>query len=120
MQCGDCRELLSGHLDGELMAAESQNVRDHLAHCAECAREEELLARTSVLVRQRLVRHSAPDVLKARIRTALARAPTDRADPLVRPSPTPGPHALPAADPWAPRGSSVFPAQRNSRPGISP
>jgi len=72
MQCGDCRELLSGHLDGELMAAESQNVRDHLAHCAECAREEELLARTSALVRQRLVRHSAPDVLKARIRTALA------------------------------------------------
>src|SRR4029079_16126721 len=72
MRCAECRELLSGHIDGELMAAESQNVRDHLAECAECAREEELLARTSTLLRQRLVRHSAPDVLKARIRSALA------------------------------------------------
>jgi anti-sigma factor RsiW len=72
MRCADCRDLLSGHIDGELMTAESQNVRDHLAECAECAREHELLARTSTLLRQRLVRHSAPDVLKARIRNALA------------------------------------------------
>jgi anti-sigma factor RsiW len=72
MKCAECRELLSGHIDGELMAAESQNVRAHLDECAECAREEQVLTRTSTLLRQRLVRHSAPDVLKARIRSALA------------------------------------------------
>jgi anti-sigma factor RsiW len=72
MRCAECRELLSGHLDGELMAAESHTVREHLDECAECSREEQLLARTSTLLRQGLVRHSAPDVLKARIRSALA------------------------------------------------
>jgi len=72
MRCADCLELLSGEIDGELMPAESQDVRDHLAECADCAREHEVLAGTSTLLRQRLVRHSAPDVLKARIRSALA------------------------------------------------
>ena len=82
MKCAECHELLSGHVDGELMAAESQNVRDHVAECAECARELEMLERTSTLLRQRLVRHSAPDVLKARIRSALAQP--DAFDPPVR------------------------------------
>jgi anti-sigma factor RsiW len=84
MRCAEYRELLSGHVDGELMAAESQNVRDHVAECAECALELELLERTSTLSRQRLVRHSAPDVLKARIRSALAQP--NAFDPPVRPA----------------------------------
>ena len=81
MRCAECRELLSGEIDGELMPAESQDVRDHLAECADCAREHELLARTSTLLRQRLVRHSAPDVLKARIRSALAQPSVHDAPP---------------------------------------
>ena len=28
MMCSECRDLLSGHIDDELMAAESQAVRD--------------------------------------------------------------------------------------------
>jgi len=72
MKCAECRELLSGHVDNELMADESQDVRAHLAECAECTREHEALAATSQLLKQGLVRHSAPDVLKARIRSALA------------------------------------------------
>ena len=72
MKCAECRELLSGHVDNELMTNESQDVDAHLATCAECAREHEMLAATSQLLKQGLVRHSAPDVLKARIRNALA------------------------------------------------
>jgi anti-sigma factor RsiW len=72
MQCADCRELLGGHIDGELMMNESQDVQAHLADCAECAREHEALAATSQLLKKTLVRHPAPDVLKARIRSALA------------------------------------------------
>src|SRR4029079_12286838 len=58
----------------ELMANESQDVQAHLAECAECTREHDALAATSQLLKQSLVRHSAPDVLKARIRSALAQA----------------------------------------------
>jgi anti-sigma factor RsiW len=87
MKCDEYRELLSGHVDGELMAAESQNVRDHVAECAECARELEMLERTSTLLRQRLVRHSAPDVLKARSRSALAQP--NVFDPPMRPARSP-------------------------------
>src|SRR5689334_18067433 len=72
MQCVECRDLLSGHLDNELMATESKDVEAHLAECAECAREHDSLAATSQLLKQGLVRHTAPDVLKARIRSALA------------------------------------------------
>jgi len=72
MQCAECRELLSGHIDNELMADESHDVDAHLAECAECARERESLAATSQLLKKGLVRHSAPDVLKARIRNAIA------------------------------------------------
>jgi anti-sigma factor RsiW len=84
MRCAEFRELLSGHIDGELMAAESENVRDHVAKCPECALELETLERTSTLLRQRLVRHSAPDVLKARIRSALAQP--NAFDPPARPA----------------------------------
>lgn len=72
MQCAECRELLSGHVDDELMADESQDVRAHLTVCADCAREHEMLATTSHLLKQNIVRHTAPDVLKARIRSAIA------------------------------------------------
>ena len=65
MKCADYRELLSGHVDGELMAAESQNVRDHVAECAECACELEMLERTSTLLRQRLSQGTHPKRARA-------------------------------------------------------
>ncbi|MEP6493534.1 MAG: anti-sigma factor [bacterium] len=72
MRCSDCRDTLSSYVDDELMSAEARDVREHLETCAECEREHRLLAGTSHLLREKLVRHRAPDVLKARIRSALA------------------------------------------------
>ncbi len=72
MRCAECTELLSAYLDDELMRDEQQAVRDHLATCADCAREEQALAATSRRIKDTFMRHSTPDVLKARIRNALA------------------------------------------------
>jgi anti-sigma factor RsiW len=60
-------------MDDELMRDEQQAVRDHIATCAECAREERALALTSRRIKDNLMRHATPDVLKARIRNAIAR-----------------------------------------------
>jgi anti-sigma factor RsiW len=72
MRCAACRELLDAHLDHELMSEESADVRDHLAQCPDCARAYDELAATSHVLREGLVHYRAPDVLKARIRSALA------------------------------------------------
>ncbi|HTE46824.1 MAG TPA: anti-sigma factor [Gemmatimonadaceae bacterium] len=72
MRCSDCRDVLNAYVDDEMMPSEMQEIREHLATCADCEREHRLLAETSLLLRDKLVRHSAPDVLKARIRNALA------------------------------------------------
>jgi anti-sigma factor RsiW len=72
MRCAECTELLSAYMDDELMRDEQQSVREHLATCADCAREEQALAVTSRRIKESLMRHSTPDVLKARIRNALA------------------------------------------------
>jgi len=72
MRCTECRDALDAYVDGELDAAESAAVREHVAACQDCRREQALVANTSSLLRESLVRHSAPDVLKARLRNALA------------------------------------------------
>lgn len=72
MRCAECTELLSAYMDDELMRDEQQAVREHLATCADCAREEQALALTSRRIKESFMRHSTPDVLKARIRNALA------------------------------------------------
>ena len=81
MRCAEYRELLSALVDDELPADEAADVREHLATCAECAREHDALAATSRRIKEGLVRHSAPDVLKMRIRSMLAQP--DAASPLV-------------------------------------
>lgn len=88
MRCAECTELLSAYLDDELMRDEQQAVRDHLATCADCAREQETLALTSRRIKESFMRHSTPDVLKARIRNALAQddsftAPASRSAPAL-------------------------------------
>lgn len=88
MRCAECTELLSAYMDDELMRDEQQAVREHLATCADCAREEQALAVTSRRIKESLMRHSTPDVLKARIRNALAQD-----DPFTPPAPSPPPPA---------------------------
>jgi anti-sigma factor RsiW len=72
MTCAQCQELLDAYIDGELPAADEAAVREHIAVCAECAREHATLAATSRRIGDSLVKYQAPDVLKARIRVALA------------------------------------------------
>jgi anti-sigma factor RsiW len=73
MRCAECAELLSAYLDDELTRDEHDAVREHLATCVDCAGEEQVLALTSRRIKENLMRHATPDVLKARIRSALAR-----------------------------------------------
>jgi len=73
MRCSECTELLSAYMDDELMRDEQQAVREHLLTCADCAREQRALVLTSRRIKENLMRHATPDVLKARIRSTLAR-----------------------------------------------
>jgi anti-sigma factor RsiW len=77
MTCANCLEMLGSYIDGELSADESAQVREHLQSCADCAREHRKLLDTSSLVRGRLMRYEAPDVLKARIRAGLIGSPRE-------------------------------------------
>lgn len=88
MGCVECRDLLSALVDDELPQDERAEVRAHLANCADCAREHDILAATSRRIREGVVRHQAPDVLKARIRSMLSQpdafAPVAEAPPAGR------------------------------------
>jgi anti-sigma factor RsiW len=79
MTCAQCRELLDAYVDGELPGDEDAAVREHIASCADCAREHAQLVAVSRRIGETLVKYPAPDVLKARIRIALAQP-----DPLAR------------------------------------
>jgi anti-sigma factor RsiW len=72
MQCAECRDALDAFLDDELAPDQRERVNDHLAGCAACARRSEELADISRRIEEGLVHHRAPDVLKARIRAAIA------------------------------------------------
>ena len=87
MRCAQCTELLSAYMDDELMRDEQEAVREHLASCADCAREERALSLTSRRIKDNLMKHATPDVLKARIRSSLAR------DDAFAPAPAPTPTA---------------------------
>jgi anti-sigma factor RsiW len=88
MRCADCRDAINAYVDHELLADEQRDVRDHLASCAECQREYDVVVATTRTLKEGLVRHRAPDVLKARIRSALARPDaaeiSDAAEPRPR------------------------------------
>lgn len=83
MRCADCREAINAYVDGELLAEEQRDVREHLASCVECRSEHDVVIATSRTLKEGLVRHAAPDVLKARIRSALAQP--DAFEPPVAP-----------------------------------
>lgn len=80
MQCPDCRALLDAFLDNELPERERDTVREHLAGCADCSRELAVLERGSSLAQEHLVHYQAPDVLKARIASAIAGARASSGD----------------------------------------
>jgi anti-sigma factor (TIGR02949 family) len=89
MRCADCRESLNALVDGEIAGDEAEALRDHLDGCAECRREHHLLVETSSVLKEGLVRHAAPDVLKARLRSAIAQSPL-----LEAPMPARGPSRM--------------------------
>lgn len=82
MTCAQCRELLDAYVDGELPRDDDEAVREHMASCADCAREHARIVGLSRRIGESLVKYPAPDVLKARIRVALAQP-----DPLAPAAP---------------------------------
>lgn len=83
MQCEECRDAMGAYVDGELMPDEGETIRDHLASCGLCAAEHETMVALSRRVKDGLERSRAPDVLRARIRSALAQV--DVLEPPARP-----------------------------------
>jgi len=71
MNCAQTRELLNGYVDGELPPVQAIAVADHLTQCAECAGAYERLLTTVRTLRDGLTRYRAPDLLRARVRSAL-------------------------------------------------
>ena len=79
MRCMDCRDSLNAYLDDELPPIEVAAVRDHIESCPECTVAFRALAVTSHVLQEGLMHYAAPDVLKARIRTAIAQQDRNRA-----------------------------------------
>ena len=73
MRCDECRDLLGAHADGELMPEEANEIRAHLASCAQCTAEDDTMRELTRRLKDGIERPRAPDVLKARIRSSLAR-----------------------------------------------
>ena len=74
MNCDQYRDTLGARLDAELEPDEERDIDRHVATCASCAREYATLRDTQRLLSENLMRYSAPDVLKARIRGAIVEA----------------------------------------------
>jgi anti-sigma factor RsiW len=74
MRCADCLPMIDALVDHELPPEEERELRAHIEGCVDCARELALVVDVSRAAREGLVRHQAPDVLKARIRAAVSGA----------------------------------------------
>jgi anti-sigma factor RsiW len=85
MRCADCRDAINAYVDEELMSDEQRDVREHIASCVDCRHEHDVLVATTRTLKEGLVRHQAPDVLKARIRSALARPDALESRPVPKP-----------------------------------
>jgi anti-sigma factor RsiW len=86
MNCPETRESLSAYVDGELPPERAAEMAEHLSSCGECAHEYEHVLNTVRTLRDELVRHRAPDVLRARVRAALRE---EQVAPAARLMPTP-------------------------------
>lgn len=74
--CHTTRDRLSAYVDGELPAPQAAAIAEHLTSCVACSEEYELTLDTVGRLRDELKRYKAPDVLRARVRTALASTPS--------------------------------------------
>ena len=76
------RALLPAYLDGELDLVTALEIEEHLATCAECARDYAALRELHALLadQRAALRQPAPPALQDRIQAALRAAP----DPMVR------------------------------------
>jgi anti-sigma factor RsiW len=71
MTSAHVHEDLSAYVDGELPPDRAMELAEHLTSCAECASDYEAMLTTVRTAREGLVRHGAPDMLRARIRASL-------------------------------------------------
>jgi anti-sigma factor RsiW len=72
-------EYMSAYVDGELPPQQAAAVAAHLATCFACSADYETMLETVRSLRGGLERYTAPDVLRARIRTAVAATPSESA-----------------------------------------
>jgi anti-sigma factor RsiW len=69
--CERARALLGGYLDNELPPSEASAVASHLESCTACRQQYAALSGVGPLIRHRLLRLTAPDVLRNRVTSAL-------------------------------------------------
>lgn len=70
--CPVSQESLSAYVDGELTPDAASAVSEHLAVCARCSADYHAMLTTVATLRGSLPRYRAPDVLRARVRSAMA------------------------------------------------
>jgi anti-sigma factor RsiW len=75
-QCSEWKLLLHGFIDGELDAAHSLQLEQHLAACSHCSDQLERLQLSKRIVTQEGVRWRTPDHVRARILAAISREST--------------------------------------------
>jgi len=73
-------DALSAYIDGELPADRALETAEHLTTCPQCSGEYEAMLETITALHARLERYTAPDVLRARVRAAVASTPREIGD----------------------------------------
>ena len=63
MNCGRCRELLPEAIGEELRPQQAEELQRHLADCADCRRELELLGRTASVLKSAWPEEPIPETL---------------------------------------------------------
>ena len=86
-RCQPTRETLGAYVDGELPPDDAAALADHLTTCAHCSAEYQSVLDTIALTRTQLERFTAPDVLRARIRAAIATTPSELESPTAAAAP---------------------------------
>ncbi|MGA2289292.1 anti-sigma factor family protein [Bradyrhizobium sp.] len=77
-QCSEWELVLHGSIDGELDAAHSLQLEQHLATCSHCANELERFRALKRVISQKGVRWRTPDHVRAQVLAAISReAATD-------------------------------------------
>ena len=71
MTCERARALLGAYLDNELPPTEASAVAAHLESCTACRQQYAALSAVGPVIRHRLPRLAAPDVLRSRVTSAL-------------------------------------------------